>query len=204
MPGRQCCSFQSVAVGSKGFQRVAKILTGSIVCGIIHQLLFLAYLHQIEFATYVGRTTNQQIGLDGRQQFISGTVLQGDVHCYIIRKGFVLERLDRLVMFDDFGLFHIFCLDVFFQLVVFAAGQVESFHGESIDRFTIVVDTAILLNIHARQLFQYIFQGVVSFVGKAGKIERNGISPCDTGPFHLHFFQHECRGSHTNYGFYFR
>ena len=43
---------------------------------------------------------------------------------YIIRKGLVLERLDRLVMLDDFGLFHIFRLDVFLQLVIFATGQV--------------------------------------------------------------------------------
>lgn len=112
MPGRQCGSFQSVAVGSKGFQRVAKILAGSIVCRIIHQLFFLAYLHQIEFTTNVGRTPNQQIGLDGRQQLVSGTILQSDIHCDIIGKGLVLERLDRLVMLDDFGFFHIFCLDV--------------------------------------------------------------------------------------------
>ena len=137
----------------------------------------------------MGRTPNQQIGLDGRQQFVSGTILQGDVHRYIIRKGLVLERLDRLVMLDDFGLFHIFRLAVFFQLVIFATGQVETFHGESVDGLAIVVDTTILLYIHAWQLFQYIFQGVISFVGKAGEVERYGVSTRDARAFYLYFLQ---------------
>ena len=100
----------------------------------------------------------EHVELEGGHQFVAGTILQGDVHRYIIRKGLVLERLDRLVMLDDFGLFHVFCLDVFLQLVIFATGQVETFHSESVDGLTIVVDTTILLYIHAWQLFQYIFQ----------------------------------------------
>ena len=38
----------------------------------------------------------------GREQDVAGTILQGDVHRYIIRKGLALERLDRLVMLDDY------------------------------------------------------------------------------------------------------
>ena len=47
----------------------------------------------------------EHVRLEGRHQFVAGTILQGDVHRYIIRKSLVLERLDRLVMLDDFGLF---------------------------------------------------------------------------------------------------
>ena len=57
-------------------------------------------------------TPYEHVRLEGGHQFVAGTIFQGDVHRYIIRKGLVLERLDRLVMLDDFGLFHIFCLDV--------------------------------------------------------------------------------------------
>ena len=131
----------------------------------------------------------EHVRLEGGHQFVAGTIFQGDVHRHIIRKGLVLERLDRLVMLDDFGLFYVFCLDILFQLVIFATGQVETFHSESVDGLTIVVDTAILLYIHARQLFQYIFQGVISFVGKAGEVERNGIPTCDARAFYLYFLQ---------------
>jgi len=131
----------------------------------------------------------EHVRLEGGHQFVAGTIFQGDVHRYIIRKGLVLERLDRLVMLDDFGLFHIFCLDVLLQLVIFATGQVETFYCESIDGLTIVIDTTILLYIHAWQLFQYILQTVVSFVGKAGEVERYGIPPCDTRAFYLYFLQ---------------
>ena len=131
----------------------------------------------------------EHVRLEGGHQFVAGTIFQGDVHRYIIRKGLVLERLDRLVMLDDFGLFHVFRLDVFFQLVIFATGQVETFHSESVDGLTIVVDTTILLYIHAWQLFQYIFQGVISFVGKAGEVERYGVSTRDARAFYLYFLQ---------------
>lgn len=82
----------------------------SVVFCIIHHLFLLANLHDIDASAYVGRTPNQQIGLDGRQQFVSGTILQSDIHCDIIRKGLVLKCLDRLVMLDDFSLFTSFAL----------------------------------------------------------------------------------------------
>ena len=107
-------------------------------------------------------------------------------------------------MLDDFGLFHIFCLDVFFQLVIFATGQVETFHSESVDGLTIVVDTTILLYIHAWQLFQYIFQWVISFVGKASEVERYGVSTCDARAFYLYFLQDKSCWSHTDDGFFSR
>ena len=56
----------------------------------------------------------EHVRLEGGHQFVAGTILQGNVHRHIIRKGLVLECLDRLVMLDDFGLFHIFCLDVLY------------------------------------------------------------------------------------------
>lgn len=155
----------------------------SVVFCIIHHLFLLANLHDVDASAYVGRMPYEHVRLEGGHQFVAGTVFQGDVHRYIIRKGLVLERLDRLVMLDDFGLFHIFRLDVFFQLVIFATGQVETFHSESVDGLTIVVDTAILLYIHAWQLFSTSFSELSRSLAKRVRSKDMVSRPVMREPF---------------------
>lgn len=83
-----------------------------LFCRILHHTssVFLANLHDIDASAYVGWMPYEHVRLEGGHQFVAGTIFQGDVHRHIIRKGLVLERLDRLVMLDDFGLFTSFAL----------------------------------------------------------------------------------------------
>lgn len=119
--------------------------------------------------------TYKEIRSQNWYQAVAHRVLQRDVHAHVVGEHTVAQCFDRLIVIHHLSSFHIPGADIISELIVLPFTQVHALHGESAEFFAIIADSSVLGNLHTREFFQYVLQGVVSVGGITSQILDDGI-----------------------------